>query len=158
MGEISFLKFAAQVSLHIENGSLLLLDEPETHLHPNFISRFVSLLDSLLAITGSAAIIATHSAYFVREVFREQVTVLSVDDEWGVVANGPRFGRSVLTWAQFRTLYSERMSHQSWRAKVEERLLASNLPWQGLYEKYKDELSLEMLNNLRARLDDRNRR
>lgn len=42
-GEISFLKFAAQVSLHIENGSLLLMDEPETHLHPNFISRFVSL-------------------------------------------------------------------------------------------------------------------
>ena len=58
-GEISFLKFAAQVSLHIENGSLLLLDEPETHLHPNFISRFVSLLDSLLAATGSAAIIAS---------------------------------------------------------------------------------------------------
>lgn len=43
-GEISFVRFAAQASLHIENGSLLLLDEPETHLHPNFISHESPLL------------------------------------------------------------------------------------------------------------------
>lgn len=96
-GEISFLKFAAQLSLHIENGSLL-LDEPETHLHPNFISRFVSLLDGLLEATGSAAIIATHSAYFVREVFREQVTVFSVDNDNMVRVQRPKlraFGADV---------------------------------------------------------------
>lgn len=153
-GEISFLKFAAQVSLHIENGSLLLLDEPETHLHPNFISRFVSLLDSLLAATGSAAIIATHSAYFVREVFREQVTVLSIDHEQRVLAQRPAlrtFGADVGAISYF--VFGEDEPSKL-AAEVEERLLASNLPWQGLYEKYKDELSLEMLNTLRAVLDD----
>ena len=30
----------------IENGTLLLFDEPETHLHPNLITEFVRLLEN----------------------------------------------------------------------------------------------------------------
>jgi hypothetical protein len=156
-GEISFLKFAAQVSLHIENGSLLLLDEPETHLHPNFISRFVSLLDGLLEITGSAAIIATHSAYFVREVFREQVTVLSVDDENLVQAQRPKlrtFGADVgaISYFVFGEDEPSRLA-----LEVERRLIAKQAPWAQIYAEYKDELSLEILNGLRASIEGKER-
>jgi predicted ATPase len=152
-GEISFLKFAAQVSLHIENGSLLLLDEPETHLHPNFISRFVSLLDGLLEMTGSAAIIATHSAYFVREVFREQVTVLSVDHENLVQAQRPKlrtFGADVgaISYFVFGEDEPSRLA-----LEVERRLIAKQAPWAQIYAEYKDELSLEILNGLRASIE-----
>lgn len=152
-GEISFLKFAAQVSLHIENGSLLLLDEPETHLHPNFISRFVSLLDGLLEMTGSAAIIATHSAYFVREVFREQVTVLSVDSENLVQAQRPKlrtFGADVgaISYFVFGEDEPSRLA-----VEVERRLIAKQVPWTQIYAEYKDELSLELLNGLRALIE-----
>jgi energy-coupling factor transporter ATP-binding protein EcfA2 len=59
---------------------VLLFDEPETHLHPNLITEFVRLLDRLLEMTGSVAIVATHSAYFVREVPRGQVIVLRQTD------------------------------------------------------------------------------
>lgn len=156
-GEISFLKFAAQVSLHIENGSLLLLDEPETHLHPNFISRFVALLDSLLEATGSAAIIATHSVYFVREVFREQVTVLSVDNDNLVRAQRPKlrtFGADVgaISYFVFGEDEPSRLAEE-----VEQRLLANGAPWPQIYERYKDELSLEMLNGLRAAIEGKGR-
>lgn len=156
-GEISFLKFAAQASLHIENGSLLLLDEPETHLHPNFISRFVSLLDGLLEATGSAAIIATHSAYFVREVFREQVTVLSVDSENVVTAQRPKlrtFGADVgaISYFVFGEDEPSRLAEE-----VEQRLIRNGVPWQQVYETYKDELSLEMLNGLRAAIEGKGR-
>lgn len=156
-GEISFLKFAAQVSLHIENGSLLLLDEPETHLHPNFISRFVSLLDGLLEATGSAAIIATHSAYFVREVFREQVTVLSLDSENLVQAQRPilrTFGADVgaISYFVFGEDESSRLAEE-----VERRLIAKQMPWTQIYAEYKDELSLEMLNALRMAIEDKER-
>lgn len=156
-GEISFLKFAAQVSLHIENGSLLLLDEPETHLHPNFISRFVSLLDGLLEATGSAAIIATHSAYFVREVFREQVTVLSVDSDNMVRAQRPKlrtFGADVgaISYFVFGEDEPSRLA-----GEVERRLLASGTHWPQIYAEYKDELSLEMLNGLRAAIEGKGR-
>lgn len=156
-GEISFLKFAAQASLHIENGSLLLLDEPETHLHPNFISRFVSLLDGLLEATGSAAIIATHSAYFVREVFREQVTVLSVDSENIVTAQHPKlrtFGADVgaISYFVFGEDEPSRLAEE-----VERRLIGNGVPWPQVYESYKDELSLEMLNGLRAAIEGKGR-
>lgn len=67
-GQLSFIKFIMQACLFIENGTLVLLDEPETHLHPNFISEFVRVLDRLLKLTGSISVIATHSAYFVREI------------------------------------------------------------------------------------------
>jgi energy-coupling factor transporter ATP-binding protein EcfA2 len=79
-GQVTFIRFAAQVCLHIENGSVLLFDEPETHLHPNLITEFIRLLDRLLEMTGSVAIVATHSAYFVREVPRGQVIVLRQTD------------------------------------------------------------------------------
>lgn len=156
-GEISFLKFAAQVSLQIENGSLLLMDEPETHLHPNFISRFVSLLDGLLEATGSAAIIATHSAYFVREVFREQVTVLSVDSNNFVNAQRPTlrtFGADVGAISYF--VFGEDEPSKL-AADVKNRLLASGASWPQICELYKDELSLETLNDLRAAIEGEGR-
>lgn len=77
-GEHALLRLSAQMAASIEAGSLLLFDEPETHLHPNFVSELMSLIYSLLDRTKSAAIIATHSAYVVREVGRTKVNVVSL--------------------------------------------------------------------------------
>ncbi|MCV2363143.1 ATP-binding protein [Paucibacter sp. DJ1R-11] len=154
-GEISFVKFAAQVSLHIENGSLILLDEPETHLHPNFISRFVKLLDGLLEQTGSVAIIATHSAYFVREVFTEQVTVLRVDENRFVSTEKPRlrtFGSDVGEISVFVFGEEDQSAHA---IELKRRLLSKNLPWSEIYQQFSDELSTEFLNDLRASIEER---
>ncbi|VVE04869.1 hypothetical protein PHO31112_02329 [Pandoraea horticolens] len=151
-GEISFLKFAAHASLHIENGSLLLLDEPETHLHPNFISSFVAILDGLLALTGSAAVIATHSAYFVREVFSEQVTVLRTNG--GIVSTAPlrlqTFGADVGAISYF---VFEEDEPSKLVTEVEQRLLKRFNSWSELYEVYGDELSPKLLGSLRLALE-----
>jgi predicted ATP-binding protein involved in virulence len=80
-GETTFIRLAAQISLHIDAGTMLLLDEPETHFHPNLISQFTVLLHQLLELTGSFAIIATHSPYFVREVPQSQVHILRRTDD-----------------------------------------------------------------------------
>ncbi|WP_421190964.1 AAA family ATPase [Aeromonas enteropelogenes] len=97
-GQLAFIKFLVQACLFVENGTLVLLDEPETHLHPNFISKFVRVLDHLLKLTGSIAIIATHSAYFVREVPKKQVLVFKEDTNGHVNIQNPRlktFGADV---------------------------------------------------------------
>lgn len=151
-GEISFLKFAAYVSLEIDNSSLLLFDEPETHLHPNFISRFVSILDSLLAQTGSAAIIATHSAYFLREVFREQISILRADAFRRIEVQRPRlatFGADVGEISYF--VFGE--DEPSYLAQeLERNIQSSGMTWDEVLEKYSNELSLEFLNELRAKI------
>jgi len=102
-GETAMFRFAAQAVSAVEQGSLFLFDEPETHLHPNFVSDFMEILQDILQSTNSAAIIATHSAYVVREVPRERVNVLSsVGRE--VAVGSPRmqtFGASIDTISQF---------------------------------------------------------
>ena len=107
------------------------------------------------SLTGSAAIIATHSAYFVREVFRDQVTVLSVDDDGIVQAITPRlrtFGADVGAISYF--VFGEDEPSQL-AARVERRLLGRHQSWDDVYELYKDELSLEMLNTLRDAFEGR---
>ncbi|MBB1411500.1 AAA family ATPase [Pseudoalteromonas sp. SG44-17] len=97
-GQLAFIKFIVQACLFVENGTLVLLDEPETHLHPNFISQFIRILDRLLKLTGSIAVIATHSAYFVREVPRNQVLVFKEGSNGQVDIQNPRlktFGADV---------------------------------------------------------------
>lgn len=89
-GQSSFLKFAAQACLFIENGTLVLLDEPETHMHPNYISEFIALLDNILKQTRSIAILATHSVYIVREIPRRQVNVFLEDSDGNINITNPR--------------------------------------------------------------------
>ncbi len=103
-GQLTFFKFALLSSLFIENGSFVLMDEPETHLHPNLISDFINLLDFLLEKTGSFALLATHSAYLVREVSREQVHIFKVDEEKNISIVQPRlrtFGANVDRISEF---------------------------------------------------------
>ncbi|OEZ85322.1 hypothetical protein JAB6_21710 [Janthinobacterium sp. HH104] len=152
-GELSFIKFAAQASALVENGSLLLFDEPETHLHPNFISRFMSLLDYLLQQTGSVAVVATHSVYFVREVFREQVTVLRTDETGSVLAERPRmrtFGGDVGAISFF--VFGED-GPSSFAAQLTDRLVKSGQSWSDIERQYGDELSPEFLMQLRRRME-----
>lgn len=102
-GQLTFFKFALLSCLFIENGTFVLMDEPETHMHPNMIVDFIGLLDFLLEKTGSQALIATHSAYFVREVSNEQVAILSISDH-RLVTDKPRlptFGATVDSISQF---------------------------------------------------------
>lgn len=156
-GELSFLRFAALASLYIENGSLLLLDEPETHLHPNFISQFVALLDGLLEQTGSVAILSTHSVYFVREAFEDQVLVLRSAPDRRIVAEIPTlktFGADVGAISYF--VFGEDQPSRLAR-EVEEKIADRSASWDEVFDFYKDSLSLELLGEIRARIEDTGR-
>jgi len=48
--------------------TLVLLDEPEAHLHPPLLSAFIRALSDLLIDRNGVAIIATHSPVVVQEV------------------------------------------------------------------------------------------
>ncbi|MFL7888239.1 AAA family ATPase [Enterobacter pseudoroggenkampii] len=152
-GEISFIKFCAQVCLYIENGTLLLIDEPETHLHPSFINKFMALLDSLLEMTGSSAIIATHSVYLVREVFKEQVTILKRRDDGVVVSEKPRlstFGANIGNISYF--VFGESEPTQLLK-KVRSKIKRKKMTWSDVESKYSNDLSVNVLTSLRNELD-----
>jgi hypothetical protein len=60
----------------VNEKTLILLDEPESHLHPPLLSSFIRALSDLLVNRNGVAIIATHSPVVLQEVPRECVWIL----------------------------------------------------------------------------------
>ena len=151
-GQLSFFKFALLACLNIENGSFVLLDEPETHLHPSLISDFVSLLDTILEQTGSYALIATHSPYFVREVAREQVHVFKRLNGNEIQIVNPRlktFGANIGDISYF--VFDEDEGNALHQLVVN-KVKRLELSYTEVKEKYQSELSTEMLHLLKESL------
>ena len=61
----------------VEEKTLVLLDEPESHLHPPLLSAFTRALSDLLYARNGLAIVATHSPVVLQEVPRLCVWKLS---------------------------------------------------------------------------------
>ena len=57
----------------VDERSLVLLDEPESHLHPPLLSAFIRALSDLLISRNAIAIIATHSPVVLQEIPRKCV-------------------------------------------------------------------------------------
>lgn len=103
-GEQSLLRFATQAVGSLRSGTMFLFDEPETHLHPRYVSIFMSMLDRLLEWSSSVALIATHSAFVVREVPARRVRIVRKTVEGEILIEPPglqTFGASIDTISQF---------------------------------------------------------
>lgn len=53
---------------HVDERTLVLLDEPEAHLHPPLLAAFIRSLSDLLVSRNGVAVIATHSPVVLQEV------------------------------------------------------------------------------------------
>lgn len=60
----------------LEEKTLVLLDEPESHLHPPLLSTFIRILSDLLVKRNGIGIIATHSPVILQEVPSDCVYIL----------------------------------------------------------------------------------
>ena len=56
--------------------SLIIYDEPETHLHPNAISELTNTLYKLCSEFESYCLIATHSPLIIQEILSRNVYIL----------------------------------------------------------------------------------
>lgn len=83
----------------VEERSLVLIDEPEAHLHPPLLSAFIRALSNLLIQRNGVAIVATHSPVVLQETPKKCVSILWRSG-WESKAERPRletFGESVGT-------------------------------------------------------------
>ena len=64
----------------VEEKTLVLMDEPEAHLHPPLLSAFIRALSDLLINRNGVAIVATHSPVILQEV--------PVSCVWKVIRHG----------------------------------------------------------------------
>ena len=79
-GHKSVLLTTTKLVESVAEKTLILFDEPESHLHPPLLSAFVRALSDLLVDRNAVAIMATHSPVVLQEVPRSCV--------WSIRRNG----------------------------------------------------------------------
>ncbi|MFW2378791.1 AAA family ATPase [Aliarcobacter butzleri] len=135
----------------IEEKTLVLLDEPEAHLHPPLQSALIRALSDLLINRNAVAIIATHSPVIAQEVPRECAWKLS---RFGYEANAERFesetfGESIgkLTREVFRLEVNKSGFYRMLHKDVED-----GMTYDRIVQKYNNQLGFEAKLLLRALL------
>ncbi len=76
-GHKAVVNVVASLCLHLNTNSLVLLDEPEAHLHPPLIASLLRVTRTLLSEFHAHAIAATHSPVVIQETLGRHVLVLN---------------------------------------------------------------------------------
>lgn len=159
-GEQALLRFAVQAIGSLRTGSLLIFDEPETHLHPHYVSMFMSILDELLEASHSIALIATHSAYVVREVPARRVRIVRQDRDGEITMDPPRlqtFGASIDSISGF--VFGDVSTKHRFQQVLDEWLTESpRATVADFRERFREDLSAETLSYFAQRVAERDAR
>ena len=79
-GQAILAHFVTALLAWIQPNSLILFDEPETHLHPNAVANLLNVLTEILTEFDSFSIVATHSAIVIQQVPASRVLVFNRDE------------------------------------------------------------------------------
>ncbi|WCO00566.1 AbiJ-related protein [Psychroserpens ponticola] len=79
-GQSIMLEIMTKIIANIRFDSLILFDEPETHLHPNAISQLISSIYELVESFDSYCLITTHSPIIIQNIFGKNVYVMEKDN------------------------------------------------------------------------------
>ncbi|NMZ70689.1 AAA domain-containing protein, putative AbiEii toxin, Type IV TA system [Pseudomonas peli] len=110
-GQSILAHFVTALLAWIQPNSLVLFDEPETHLHPNAVASLFLVLSEILGKFDSYAVVATHSPVVIQEIPAKRVLVF--EREQNLTVAHPllleSFGESVteLTRHVFETIEVE---------------------------------------------------
>lgn len=138
----------------VEEKSLVLLDEPESHLHPPLLSAFTRALSELLIARNAVAIIATHSPVIVQEVPRSCVWKIRRYRD-ATRAERPEietFGENV--GALTREIFGLEVSKSGFHDMLA-RAVSEGNTFDQILEQYEDQIGLEGQAVLRALLASR---
>lgn len=136
--------------------TLIILDEPENHLHPPLLSAFIHALSELLIQKNGLAIIATHSPVVLQEVPRTCVQRLSRYNTMLYVGNPSieTYGESIHVLTN--EIFGLEVTHSGFH-KVLLDLVNSGLEYQEILEKFKFEIGSEARSILRVLIAQRDR-
>lgn len=127
----------------VDERTLVLLDEPEGHLHPPLLSAFIRSLADLLIKRNGVAIIATHSPVVLQEVPKSCVWKLR---RTGAIMNAERpdietFGENVgiLT----REVFGLEVVNAGFHKLIKDAVEVEKLTYEEILERFADQLGTE---------------
>ncbi|MEK4063271.1 MULTISPECIES: AAA family ATPase [Paenibacillus] len=75
-GEFSLFLRLIEISNSVIENSIVLIDEPETHLHPKWIRNYIKLLKDIIGDIHCHVIIATHAPLIISDIPKESIIML----------------------------------------------------------------------------------
>lgn len=127
----------------VDERTLVLIDEPEGHLHPPLLSAFIRSLADLLIQRNGVAIIATHSPVVLQEVPRSCVWMLrrlgsrSIAEQPTLETFGQNVG--VLT----REVFGLEVTTAGFHKLLADAIINNQLSYEGLLQHFNGELGAE---------------
>lgn len=127
----------------VDERTLVMIDEPESHLHPPLLSAFIRAISDLLMKRNGIAIIATHSPVVLQEVPKLCVWKLNRVGTVTVVERPiiETFGEnvSVLT----RHIFGLEVTNSGFHALLRDAVEKNNLDYKGVLKLFGDQIGAE---------------
>lgn len=152
-GQRSMFHFALHFLNMAGEGTLLIIDEPETYLHPNLVSDYMMLLYNILERTSSIAIIATHSAYVVREVPTHCVHILERNGRTASITR-PYLQTLGANVAEISLAVFGDSTVDAYHRKVSEAISRTNMSFEKILVEYRDIFNVDMLMEIKDRMSN----
>ena len=80
-GQSMLMNLIIEIVAHIRQNTLILIDEPEVHLHPKGITTFITILNRICKEYSSCCVLATHSAVIIQELLSRNVIVMDRQED-----------------------------------------------------------------------------
>lgn len=140
----------------VEEKTLILLDEPESHLHPPLLSAFIRALSNLLYDRNGVAIVATHSPVVLQEIPKSCVSKIQ---RVGLVTNIKRpdietFGENVGVLT--REVFGLEVIKSGFHKLLTQSVLEGKT-YEKILEEYNNQLGMEAKVLLKLMINERDR-
>ncbi|MCQ6565081.1 AAA family ATPase [Bacillus mycoides] len=136
----------------VDEKSLVILDEPESHLHPPLLSAFIRALSDILISRNGVAIVATHSPVILQELPRSCVSIIKRRSKDSISIQRPdveTFGENVGTLT--REVFGLEVTYSGFH-KILEDLVEKGKDYDEIIDLFNGELGLEARTILRSLL------
>lgn len=139
----------------VDERTLVLIDEPESHLHPPLLSAFIRSLADLLVQRNGVAIVATHSPVVLQEVPRSCVWMLrrsglaAVSERPAVETFGENVG--ILT----REIFGLEVTNSGFHRLLRKAISEDRLDFEEVLERFSEQLGAEAKAIVRALIAER---
>jgi len=96
-GERTLLSKVLSLYLQKPKGKVILIDEPETSLHPSWQNKILKFYENFATINNNQIIIATHSPHIIGSAKNEYLRILRKNEDGNieVVDNSMAYGRDI---------------------------------------------------------------